>query len=87
MISEKKRLQIANICYANVAGDFAMFMNPKYRGPNFTWDWFLKYCENHAQDWMFVNAVTGNRKEVNELAGQFAKEIAERLIVRAGIND
>ena len=38
MISDKKRLEIANVCYANVAGEFAMFMNPKCRGPNFTWD-------------------------------------------------
>lgn len=36
----KKALQIANICYANVSALFAMFTNPKYRGPNFTWDWF-----------------------------------------------
>lgn len=80
MISEKKRLQIANICYANVAGLFAMFCNPKARGPNFTWEYFIEHCEEHAVDWMFINDVRGDKTTINETAKQFASEIANRLV-------
>jgi hypothetical protein len=80
MISEKKRLQIANICYANVAGEFAMFTNPKYRASNFTWDWFIRHCEKNADLWMFVNNVRGKKDEIDEMARQFAVEIAENLV-------
>lgn len=40
MISDKRRLQIANVCYANVAGEFAIFCNDEMRGPNFKWENF-----------------------------------------------
>lgn len=79
----KKAFQIANICYANVSALFAMFTNPKYRGPNFTWDWFIEHCEKNADHWMFVNAVKGNRDAVNAQAKRYAREIAERLVHRA----
>ncbi len=83
MISEKKRLQIANICYANVAGEFAMFTNPKYRGPNFTWEWFIKHCKENADLWMMLHHVRGNQSEIKDTARKYAAEIAERLVERA----
>ena len=82
MISDKKRLEIANICYANVAGEFAMFNNPKYRGPNFTWDWFPGHCERNADMWMMLNGVRGHKETINQTAKTFAKEIAETLVRR-----
>ena len=82
MLSDKKTLKIANICYANVAGTFAMFTNPSRRGPNFTWDWFISHCEESAQDWMFVYHVRGHKESVNQLAKTFAREIAEHLVMR-----
>jgi hypothetical protein len=85
MISDKKRLEIANICYANVAGEFAMFMNPKYRGDKFTWDWWVKHCEDSAVDWMFIHNVRGHKETVKETAKQYALEIAQRLASRAGL--
>ena len=83
MLSDKKKLEIANVCYANVAGEFAMFTNPKYRGPNFTWESFVDGCEKHADLWMFIHHVTGPKKLVTETAKQYAKEIAARLVKRA----
>lgn len=81
-ISDKKRLEIANVCYANVAGKFAMFHNPKYRGANFTWAGFVEHCEECADEWMFIHGVRGHKETVNSTARQFAKEIAETLVKR-----
>lgn len=83
MISEKKRLQIANICYANVACEFAMFTNPKNRGPNFTWERFIERCEESADLWMMVNRVCGPKQTINDTARQFAREISTTLVERA----
>ena len=83
MISDKKRLEIANVCYANVASDFAMFTNPKYRGTNFTWDWWIGHCEKMADSWMHIHNVRGHKETVNATAKQYAREIAERLVDRA----
>ena len=82
MISAKKQLEIANVCYANVAGDFAMFTNPKYRGANFSWERFPDMCERHAEGWMFIHGVRGDKQKINDTAKQYAREIAERLVQR-----
>ena len=79
-LSKQKQLEIANICYANVAGDFAMFTNPKYRGSNFTWEKFPEMCERLADSWMFIHGVDGPKDVINALAKQYAREIAERLV-------
>ena len=82
MISDKKRLEIANICYANVAGEFAMFNNPKYRGENFTWTWFIQHCEDEADLWMMISNVRGHKASIRHAAKNYAKEIAETLVSR-----
>lgn len=80
MISTKKSLEIANVCYANVAGEFALFTNPKYRGANFTWEWFIDHCERMAQSWMLIHGVKGDTEET---AKKYAREIAENLVDKA----
>lgn len=85
MLSDKKRLEIANICYANVAGQFAMFINPKFRGSNWDWNRFVGLYEHQSDLWMKVNDVKGNRKLIDQTAAQFAKEIASTLVTRAGL--
>jgi len=82
-LSKNKRLEIANVCYANVAGEFAYFTNPRYRGDNFTWDWFIEYCSDRADMWMDLNDVKGTKKLINETAKEFAIEIATRLVKNA----
>jgi hypothetical protein len=82
-ISDKKSMEIANVCYANVAGQFAMFCNPKYRGPNFTWSEFANMMEGQADTWMMIHRVRGHKEDVNKTAALFAREIAERLVTRA----
>ena len=85
LLSTKKRLEIANICYANVSSQFAMFTNEKNRSPNFSWDWFVDWCERQGSLWMIIHAVKGNRSVIDVVAAQYAKEIAERLLDRAGL--
>lgn len=82
MISDKKRLEIANVCYANVAGEFAAMHNPKYRGSNFTWERFIERCKSNADLWMMIHHVRGNKQEINETAKQYASEIATTLVTR-----
>lgn len=83
-ISKTKQLEIANVCYANVAGQFAMFNNPKYRGPNLKWENFSDHCVREADLWMIIhhvyNGSTKNKNEIDDRARQYAKEIADRLV-------
>ena len=81
-ISKAKRLEIANVCYAEVSGAFAMFQNPKYKGPNFTWEWFVEHCEVHSVHWMFIHNVRGHKETILAEAKLFSKEIAQRLVER-----
>lgn len=39
-MSPHRQDRIALYCHAHVARNFAMFHNPRYRGPNFKWDEF-----------------------------------------------
>jgi len=80
------KLWISNICYANVSGLFAMFNNPKNRGSNFTWEFFVRHCEEESEIWLVVNDLLTSNNQINierkELAKKFAKEIAETLVKR-----
>lgn len=77
------KLQIANVCYANVAGSFADFMNAKFQGPNFDWNKFPEMMENKAVLWLFMHdIVEGSKKENERTAKKFAREIAETLVKR-----
>lgn len=87
MLGSKKKLEIANVCYANVSGLFAMFINPKYRGPNFTWKYFIEHCEENADLWLMIANIKGKKDEINVQAKIYAKEIAERLVKRAGLDE
>ena len=79
-LSQKKKLEIANVCYANVVGQFAMFNNPKFRGPNFTWESFIQRMQDEADLWMGIHNIKGNKQMVNDCAKEFAKEIATTLV-------
>lgn len=86
MLSQKKLLEISNICYANVAGNFAAFTNPKFRGPAFEWGRFADMQVRLSSSWMFIHAVKGKKTEIDKIAAQYAREIAERLVARAELN-
>lgn len=79
-MDDLKRLEIANICYANVAGWFASFTNSKYRGSSFQWRKFPDMMSRHALTWMYLHSVSGKAEENNALASKFAHEIATTLL-------
>lgn len=83
-LSDKKRMEIANVCYANVAGSFADFCNVRMRGNKFDWRRFVAMMEKESSSWMFLHSVRGDNKLVAEAAEQFAGEIAQTLLDRAG---
>ena len=82
MISDTTRLKIAHVCYANVSSRFADFMNPKNRGENFTWPWFIQNCRENADLWIMVGPYKfrGDKREIYELAVTMSEEIAHRLV-------
>lgn len=86
-LSDKKRLEIANICYANVAGSFADFCNSEMRGPNFSWANFPAMMVRQSSTWMFLNSVRGDNETIAFTAAQFAHEIATTLLDRSRFND
>jgi hypothetical protein len=39
--------------------------------------------EKQAETWMMIHRVRGCKEDINKQAAQFAREIAERLIIRS----
>jgi hypothetical protein len=86
MIKEgsKKAMQIANICYASILSEFVMLLQSSDRGKNFTWTGWAANCEKSSRNWMYIHDVKGDKAEVNELARQYSKDIANRYISNIG---
>lgn len=80
-VSKMRDLQIANICYANVSGEFAAFCDPAKRGVNFTWEWFIERAGSDCVIWLNANFSRYNQ-ECIDLAKKYSKEIAETLVRR-----
>lgn len=80
-MSPSKKKDVALACYAMVSGVFAMMHNPKYRGPNFTWDNFSSMMGEHCKTQIFIHIKQCN-KEIEEYAKECGVEIAERLVYR-----
>ena len=80
-VSKMRDLQIANICYANVSGEFAAFCNLSNRGANFTWEWFIEHTQDDAEMLVAANFSRYNQ-ECIDLAKKYSKEIAETLVRR-----
>ena len=86
MLSTSKKLQIANICYANVSSSFAMFCNPNYRGANFQWDKFKDMMVRMSDTWLMIH-IPKVTPEMQELAKQYAEEIASNMLDQSGFVD
>jgi hypothetical protein len=85
---QSKETKIANICYAIVSGNFAMFCNTKNCGPNFKWSEFAEMQEDMCLTdiWIYIPVPrnTKAKQEIKDMAAKFGREIAESLIRRAG---
>lgn len=82
-VKKSRTVQIENLCIINVACRFADFCDPKssYRGPNFTWDWFVGHVQQEASTWLLMTCLKETIDEAERaLAEQKSKEFAEYLI-------
>jgi hypothetical protein len=85
MLSQKKKLEIANVCYANISSAFAEFNNPKNRGNSFSWDWWKNWCVETSDCWMMVHNIKASKAikdSANDLAREYSKEISDRLVLK-----
>ena len=83
-------------CIAIVEGTvydmFATFVNPANKGPNFTWGDFPEMMASLIKRQLFLSLpnvysqADPSKKEV-EFSSQYARDLATRLIKRAGLID
>lgn len=84
-MKQEKKTQIANICYAVVSNNFAMFCNPENRGANFSWSRFPDMQEGKCSLQVKMQLPDSQfNEETEKLAKEFGREIAENLVTRAG---
>ena len=84
-ISSRMQLRIANVCYAYVAGNFAMFTNDKFRGPKFSWKDFPDMMHDQSKNWLFISNISTTNPSYVSYAQTTAKEIATTLVRHAGL--
>lgn len=84
MITEYRQSKIDSVCLAYVAGLFSDFVNPKNRGPKFTWKGFIDMCAEHSKDWLFVHLARVTDEEY-KYARKVAQGIASGMLLRSGL--
>ena len=69
-------------CYATISELFAMMHNPKYRGPNFTWENFPEMTKSLCEAKIHISVVYKSKykNEVEKFAGKCALDIANVLV-------
>lgn len=81
-MSPHRQDRIALYCHAVVARNFAMFHNPKYRGPNFDWasfpDMMAEQCKVSLFTWMQYSKKAA--PEVEKHAHDTGRAIAVMLV-------
>ncbi len=69
--------------------EFAVMLNPKYRGPNFKWEGFVQFAVRRAEVscWQSFSDAEWKRweKEIKAAAGNSAKYAAERTMNDSGV--
>ena len=81
-MSPKTQNAIALFCYSWVCHHFAMFCNPLYRGPKFTWDRFTDMMADQCKNMLFVHVVYPKRQqdECEKHAAKTGHEIAAKMV-------
>lgn len=85
-MKELQQLRIANQCYAVVSDMFATFLDVKMRGEKFTWDKFPDMMASLCPRYVALNVkyLKKDEAEYETKAEEYGREIATRLIKRAG---
>lgn len=94
MISKKRMYDIDFVCLSVVSGMFSDFINPKFRGPNFSWTGFpemvSRFCVNQVYlscPWAFEMESEKQRKEIDRYSQESAMRYAKQFIKNAGLGD
>ena len=81
MISDNMKNRISLVCYATVSHLFSMYLNEKYRGPNFTWVDFPEKMEEQCEMQVILNIrPTRNKEEILCHARDTGREIAGNMV-------
>ena len=80
-MTNRERLRLEHLCYANVLASFAFFHNPKYRGPGFSWDWWVENCVSSTHTWLLQQLHFVSEGTLKE-AEAFTKAIATTAVSR-----
>lgn len=85
---KSKRLEITNICYAIVSGNFAICCNPVYRSADFKWEDFAQMqadqCREKVFEYMPTPASEDEKNAIETMVTQFGREVAQILVEHAG---
>lgn len=84
MLSNSTKNTIANICYANILGQFASFHAPNMQGSKFTWENFPHMCTGWTYTWLITNYHKKITPEILTLAYTYTWEISSKAVSDAG---
>lgn len=89
-MNKNRQNTIALHIWVYVANYFSRFINPEYRGVNFTWNKFpamaQSYCETNMWIATGLSDTSKNKKEELEFIRVTSKKIAEDLVENAGLS-
>ncbi len=80
-MTNRERLRVQHILYANILASFAFFHNPKYRGPDFSWEWWVENCADSVEVWLLVHFKFVGQDMLRE-SQEFAKAVAKASVER-----
>jgi len=84
-LSEKRKTEINLLCHEMVGDVFSFMCNPKYRGPNFSWDSFPeKMAQSCSTVIMASNRIPPGIKEAcRDYAARQARSIAALWVMNS----
>ncbi|MNV71108.1 hypothetical protein D3C71_1641110 [compost metagenome] len=82
MLSLTKKTQISLACHAIVGDKMSMLLNPKYRGPNFSWDKFPDMMARQCRIYLPINVVMSQHmiEQCLDYAEQEGRDIAQTWV-------
>lgn len=80
-MTKNQQDRVALTCHAIVAHRFAMMHNPRFRGPNFSWDEFPKDMAEVCETELFIYMENPSAK-MKAHARKTGEELAQSLVRR-----
>lgn len=94
VISNKRMNDINFVCLSVVSNMFSDFINPKFRGPEFSWAGFpemvSRFCVSQVYlscSWAFDIKSEKQRAEIDKYSQESAMRYAKQFVKNAGLSD